>query len=90
MTAVSEDVVLDVDLDERVPCDVPACNAPAVWRLFALHRTDDRACVVGKVCDHHRETTERELDAFARRHLFTITVCSRHLGAPAVGEWRPL
>lgn len=53
-TAIDEQVVLDVDLDAVVACDVPACQNPAEWALKC------RACPHEIVmCSPHRALGDR-------------------------------
>ncbi|MEE6295175.1 hypothetical protein [Georgenia wangjunii] len=61
MTATSEDVVLDVDLDKAMPCNRQECEDPAVWRLIAVHLTDGRACASVCYCEHHTRLVARAL-----------------------------
>jgi hypothetical protein len=83
VTALAEDVALDVDLDAEVPCAEPACSFPAAW-LF-----DNLACEHSRgvpMCNGHK----RAVDLMARYvptfgHI-RCTTCK----TPSIIRWRPL
>jgi len=53
MTALDEDVDVDVSLDDDVPCEGHQCSEPAAWRVTAVHDTDQKCCAQMVLCDKH-------------------------------------
>jgi len=53
MTALDEDVMIDVSLDDAIPCANEGCEQEAQWRIASVHDHDGKRCGSVMACDRH-------------------------------------